>query len=55
MCEDNGIFLGVFEDDLPPGMEPHPTVVLTLHPEVHSLNLLRVDHCNLTEFFRDYT
>ena len=51
MCEDNGIFLGVFEDDLPPRMEPHPTVVLALHPEVHRLNLLCVDHCNLTEFF----
>ena len=46
VCEDDRIFLGVFEDYFAPGVKPDPGVVLTLHPEVHRLNLLRVDHCN---------
>lgn len=42
--EDDGIFLGVFEDDLAARVQPHPALVLALQTEVHRLDLLRVDH-----------
>ena len=47
MCKDDGIFLGVFEDDFPPGVHPDPSLILTLHPEVHCLDLLCVNHYNI--------
>ena len=44
MREDDGVLLGILEDDFAPGVEPEPMTIPTLNPEVHSLNLLALDH-----------
>ncbi len=44
VCEDDRVFLAVFEHHFSPGVEPHPLSRLTFNPKVHGLDLLCVNH-----------